>query len=734
MENLYKIKQLEAEINALKEKEDKLTWEKLYSSVKSGSQAASKMSFKEYKKSAHPRTFTEMFNENGDRLKENKTYDEIYGKYQLRENRRLASDILDMANAALEHIKDEQFVSETIDDIYSECQDENSVMCQDICYVIDNEYDWDDVYDWGLAEKCLISINKIAGKYYQVKESKLKEMTCRCTRCSTVFDSHDGGVPLKYGELCDECATELIGSDYYDEADNVSKLEYDGLKDTLKESFDPDNTSPENSMGMEGDGSAALMIQQNVLTEEAENNMGEFLQYLSESEELDEGLFSWAKQKYHNWRQRANQKKAEKAGKKGDLNKQQYYQDKVKQHGAAYQGSVNDYMQNANPTGLQSGYNNSGGNIGGPFGGQGGGTVYIDDRKSSNEKDEQIKQLQAELEELKVKEKEAEEEGDIEVAEKAGKKADILQQKIENSETEMRSNKDILTEPGIESSLGEKELEDSKLTTTVPASEVKSAKEEELNPADTGKQLGRQHKPSPFGPATTELSKALGTLLNTPLTESMRLEEKSKYLKNTYPNILKFKQSPSPETLKNMMGELQGLLDKAGPKSQENIKKILKDLIPKAKMELDSAAQFKDFQAQSAVQQKQFADQMAASQAQIASQMQASQAEQAKQFAAMQGQPTMTPGMPNAMAGAQPIKASPPITPAAPIQQAAPIKQAVPQQAQVQTPPAAPAKPQVLTGRKQQPVAQPAATPQQQLQQSKNIKSFDMIYRDALRG
>jgi len=59
------------------------TYEAMYEKIRPAMNT--KLSFKEYKKSAHPRTFNEMFGEGGDRLAENKTYEQIYRQRKLKE-------------------------------------------------------------------------------------------------------------------------------------------------------------------------------------------------------------------------------------------------------------------------------------------------------------------------------------------------------------------------------------------------------------------------------------------------------------------------------------------------------------------------------------------------------------------------------------------------------------------------------------------------------------------------
>ena len=80
------VERLKLENAQLKEKSQELTWQDLYNNVKKSTEAAKAVSFKEYIKSAHPRTFNDMFNEGGDRLTEKRTFNDVYKEYAIKLN------------------------------------------------------------------------------------------------------------------------------------------------------------------------------------------------------------------------------------------------------------------------------------------------------------------------------------------------------------------------------------------------------------------------------------------------------------------------------------------------------------------------------------------------------------------------------------------------------------------------------------------------------------------------
>ena len=360
----------------------------------------------------------------------------------------------------------------------------------------------------------------------------------------------------------------------------------------LEEDFCPDCVSPKDAMGAEGDGTEAGILDQDVLTEAELDRMDRFVVHLVESENLDEGLGSWLSQKYHNWRQKANTKKA--ANATSDMDKK-YYADKAAQHGAAYQGSVNKYIRNQqpyNPNGMMTGaygnsyYNNpmaggmvsqaaaTGEEIANQAAAKTGGKPDAGAGNTPGISDEQKAQIIAEYE--ANKKKEGGETGEI-----AGAGAS----KFDDNEVE---------NAGGDAGAGA----ESKTLEEKPGRDFMGRTNTNANNRQLEAEVYEK-----AGPVTKKIIDGIKNLMAGKLSESIKLEEDYNINKSGASNQLTaglyaFKRGPSLETLKQLEQSLEALLKKGPGKQSEMLISQLLEVIksPKLKAELSGENEKQSFE------------------------------------------------------------------------------------------------------------------------------------------
>jgi len=227
MESLQdRVKRLEIEKEQLQEKSEVKTWAELYEVARPAMD--SKLSFKEYKKSAHPRTFSEMFGENSqDRLKESGTFNDIY-KGHLRED----VDGVSQEEAENEQLTEGRMKDMLFDYIESHLADDfcekigcNPEDVEDMDYGdMARELGFDDEFEYASHHVLEESRNKFSGMKKQLNEKKLKEMAASS---EWMDDEYEENINQKLHNDIED----VLGSHGIDIEPYLRKWEAEGEKD-----------------------------------------------------------------------------------------------------------------------------------------------------------------------------------------------------------------------------------------------------------------------------------------------------------------------------------------------------------------------------------------------------------------------------------------------------------------------------------------------------------------------